>query len=67
VALEMAIYRWMADYRGAYPNRLGGVILAAPATSMERSPKPSLGPREPAWGLRETPDAEDSPRPLQPQ
>ena len=32
VALEMAMYRayhrWMADYCGAYPNRLGGVILA---------------------------------------
>ena len=33
VALEMAMYRayhrWMADYCGAYPSRLGGVILAA--------------------------------------
>ena len=32
VVLEMAMYRayhrWMADYCGAYPNRLGGVILA---------------------------------------
>ena len=32
VALEMAMYRayhrWMADYCGAHPNRLGGVILA---------------------------------------
>ena len=32
VTLEMAMYRayhrWMADYCGAYPNRLGGVILA---------------------------------------
>jgi hypothetical protein len=32
VALELAMYRayhrWMADYCGAYPNRLGGVILA---------------------------------------
>jgi uncharacterized protein len=32
MALEMAMYRayhrWMADYCGAYPNRLGGVILA---------------------------------------
>jgi predicted TIM-barrel fold metal-dependent hydrolase len=32
VALEMAMYRayhrWMADYCGAYQNRLGGVILA---------------------------------------
>jgi hypothetical protein len=32
VALEMAMYRayhrWMDDYCGAYPNRLGGVILA---------------------------------------
>jgi uncharacterized protein len=32
VALEMAMYRayhrWMADYCGAFPNRLGGVILA---------------------------------------
>ena len=32
VALEMAMYRayhrWMADYCGAYPSRLGGVILA---------------------------------------
>jgi uncharacterized protein len=32
VALEMAMYRayhrWMADYCGAYPRRLGGVILA---------------------------------------
>jgi uncharacterized protein len=32
VALEMAMYRayhrWMADYCGAYPDRLGGVILA---------------------------------------
>jgi predicted TIM-barrel fold metal-dependent hydrolase len=31
-ALEMAMYRayhrWMADYCGAYPRRLGGVILA---------------------------------------
>jgi uncharacterized protein len=33
VALETAMYRayhrWMADYCGAYPQRLGGVILAA--------------------------------------
>ena len=32
VALEMAMYRayhrWMEEYCGAYPNRLGGVILA---------------------------------------
>jgi uncharacterized protein len=32
LALEMAMYRayhrWMADYCGAYPRRLGGVILA---------------------------------------
>ncbi len=32
VALEMAMYRayhrWMEDYCGAYPDRLGGVILA---------------------------------------
>ena len=32
VVLEMAMYRayhrWMADYCGAYPTRLGGVILA---------------------------------------
>ncbi|MFZ3237848.1 MAG: amidohydrolase family protein [Stellaceae bacterium] len=32
IALEMAMYRayhrWMADYCGASPNRLGGVILA---------------------------------------
>jgi len=32
VALEMAMYRayhrWMADYCGAFPTRLGGVILA---------------------------------------
>src|SRR5262249_23546635 len=32
VELEMAMYRayhrWMADYCGAYPRRLGGVILA---------------------------------------
>jgi len=32
VALEMAMYRayhhWMEDYCGAYPSRLGGVILA---------------------------------------
>ena len=32
IALEMAMYRayhrWMEDYCGAYPNRLGGVILA---------------------------------------
>ena len=33
VALEMAMYRayhrWMADYCGAFPERLGGVILAS--------------------------------------
>jgi hypothetical protein len=33
IALESAMYRayhrWMSDYCGAYPNRLGGVILAA--------------------------------------
>lgn len=33
IALEMAMYRayhrWMADYCGAYPQRLGGVVLAA--------------------------------------
>src|SRR5438552_17815387 len=33
VALEMAMYhayhRWMSDYCGAFPERLGGVILAA--------------------------------------
>ena len=32
IALEMAMYRayhrWMDDYCGAYPKRLGGVILA---------------------------------------
>src|SRR5437868_6340050 len=32
VALEMAMYRayhrWMSDYCGAFPQRLGGVILA---------------------------------------
>ncbi len=32
IALEMAMYRayhrWMADYCGAFPERLGGVILA---------------------------------------
>jgi predicted TIM-barrel fold metal-dependent hydrolase len=32
IVLEMAMYRayhrWMEDYCGAYPNRLGGVILA---------------------------------------
>ena len=32
IALEMAMYRayhrWMADYCGAFPSRLGGVILA---------------------------------------
>jgi predicted TIM-barrel fold metal-dependent hydrolase len=32
IALEMAMYRahhrWMVEYCGAYPNRLGGVILA---------------------------------------
>jgi predicted TIM-barrel fold metal-dependent hydrolase len=32
VALEMAMYRayhrWMADYCGAFPDRLGGVVLA---------------------------------------
>ena len=36
VALEMAMYRayhrWMADYCGDYPNRLGGVILAGAET-----------------------------------
>ena len=33
IALESAMYRayhrWMSDYCGAYPHRLGGVILAA--------------------------------------
>jgi predicted TIM-barrel fold metal-dependent hydrolase len=33
IALEMAMYRayhrWMSDYCGAFPDRLGGVILAA--------------------------------------
>ena len=33
VALEMGMYRayhrWMDDYCGAYPERLGGVILAS--------------------------------------
>src|SRR5947209_12741005 len=56
VALEMAMYRayhrWMADYCGAFPQRLGGVILAG-----ARDVEGSLGEirrcaREPwAWGL----------------
>src|ERR1700720_437541 len=28
MAMYRAYHRWMADYCGAYPNRLGGVILA---------------------------------------
>jgi hypothetical protein len=43
VALEMAMYRayhrWMEDYCGAYPSRLGGVILAGARESRVRSPR----------------------------
>src|SRR5438309_1806730 len=28
-AMYRAYHRWMADYCGAYPRRLGGVLLAA--------------------------------------
>jgi hypothetical protein len=50
VAPEMrsaaSYHRWMADYCDDYPNSLGGVILAAPAAPIERSPRTPLGPRE---------------------
>ena len=39
VALELAAYRaynrWMADYCGAYPERLGGVIILSGARDVE--------------------------------
>src|SRR3989440_369290 len=56
VALEMAMYRayhrWMADYCGAFPERLGGVILAA-ARDVEGSLAEMLhwGKASWAWGL----------------
>jgi hypothetical protein len=56
VALEMAMYRayhrWMSDYCGAYPERLGGVILAA-ARDVEGSLAEMRywGKARWAWGL----------------
>src|SRR5438270_7558604 len=56
VALESAMYRayhrWMKDYCGAYPDRLGGVILAA-ARDVEGSLAEMLpwGKARWAWGL----------------
>jgi len=55
VALEMAMYRayhrWMSDYCGAYPERLGGVILGA-ARDVEGSLAEMLnwGKARWAWG-----------------
>ena len=56
VALEMAMYRayhrWMADYCGAFPHRLGGVVLAG-----SRDVEASLGElrrcgaEDWAWGV----------------
>ena len=48
VALEMAMYRayhrWMADYCGAYPNRLGGVDPGRrPRRRGRRSPRSAAG------------------------
>jgi len=47
VALEMAMYRayhrWMDDYCGAYPNRLGGVILAGARDTEVRSSRSAAG------------------------
>src|SRR5258708_20606697 len=52
VALEMAMYRayhrWMADYCGAYPRRLGGVILAG-SRDVARSLAEMLHRRRSAW------------------
>ncbi len=56
IALELAMYRayhrWMADYCGAFPERLGGVILAA-ARDVEGSLAEMLhwGKARWAWGL----------------
>ena len=56
VALEMAMYRayhrWMEDYCGAYPNRLGGVILAG-ARDIEGAVSEirRCGSARWAWGL----------------
>jgi predicted TIM-barrel fold metal-dependent hydrolase len=56
VALEMAMYRayhrWIADYCGAFPNRLGGVILAG-ARDIEGSlaEMRHWGRAHWAWGL----------------
>ena len=63
VALEMAMYRayhrWMADYCGAFPQRLGGVILAGVARHR------GLARRDAAMGLRRTgPGASWSTRPV---
>ena len=56
IALEAAMYRayhrWMADYCGAFPRRLGGVVLAA-ARDVEGSlAELSRCGKEPwAWGM----------------
>src|SRR6476620_4000357 len=56
LALEMAMYRayhrWMSDYCGAYPERLGGVILGA-ARDVEGSlaEMRHWGKARWAWGL----------------
>jgi uncharacterized protein len=56
VPLELAMYRayhrWMADYCGAYPERLGGVILAG-ARDVEGALAEirRCGPETWAWGV----------------
>jgi predicted TIM-barrel fold metal-dependent hydrolase len=56
VALEMAMYRayhrWMADYCGAYPHRLGGIILAGSRDVAGSLAELRRCGREPwAWGV----------------
>jgi len=56
VVLEMAMYRayhcWMADYCGAYPNRLGGVILAGARDVDGALAEITLGPLKLGLGAR---------------
>jgi hypothetical protein len=43
MAMYRAYHRWMQDYCGAYPKRLGGISSLVPATSTVPWPKSSTG------------------------
>ena len=52
MAMYRAYHRWMADYCGAYPNRLGGVILAGARDVDGALAEITLGPLKLGLGAR---------------